>query len=434
MRAISFRLFGILAVIHSFTTAADAAIPNNGLHARFLGELRPSDLPSGVAFGGGGNSFERRVDVSGSLAVVGAGIFGRGADAGRAFLFDFSDPSNIRQLAVLRASDNSAGNEFGNGVAISGNYVFVSAHGDSDRGAVYMYDVSDPLHVVERKITAFDAEPGDGFGFGFSLAVDKDRLIVGSPFSAAYIIDFSDPDHLTQTKIDPNFPGLGNGYGLSVDISGDYAIVGRSSDSTEFPFAGSAYLYDISDLNSIKSKRLTATDAPNYFDFGNRVSISGTKALVSVSSDPGPTNSVGTSDGAVWAFDFSDWNNIVQHEYGRPVTPRNPPTPFGRFLDLEGDIAYAGAFNEDRPTARGAIYLHDVSNVRAPAELLRIPSPSDDTLRFGVSFAVDGRILVASDSAGSVFLFQIVPESSSLLLAATILGFFAVIRHRSPLR
>ena len=384
-----------------------------------------------MEFGGGGNVFERHVDVSGTLAVVGAGDFRFGSDQGRAFLFDFSNANDIQQIAELRASDNSAGNMYAQGVAISGHYVFVGASGDSEgRGAVYMYDVSDRSNVIERKITAFDG----GSGFGFSLAVDANRLIVGAPFSAntapaaAYIIDFSDPGNLQQTKITPNLPGLGSRFAESVAISGDYAIVGRPSESAAFPFAaGSAYLYDISDLNAIESKRLTPTDVPNYSRFGARVAIDGTKALVSVSSDPGPTNNAGTTDGAVWAFDFSDWNNVVQYEYGRPVPNfGGPAPPFGRFLDLEGDLAFAGAFNED--SIRGALYIHDVSNVLAPKQLLRLPAHANHDIRFGTSFAVDGQTLLVSDSEGHVYIYALVPEPTSSLLMAAAMCALVVVR------
>lgn len=418
----------VIALIQLSLSKPATAIGVPGLHVNYLGQLTPTDLPEGVSFGGGGNAFERRVDLSGSIAAVGAGIFRQGADDGYAFAYDISDPTDIRQIARLRASDNSAGNEFGDGIAVSGNYVFVGARGDRDnRGAVYMYDVSDPLNVTERKITAFDEAPNNEFGF--SLAVDGNRLIVGAPkFSAstrpaaAYVVDFTNPDSLIQTKL---VPGGDGGFGRAVAISGNYAIVGRPSHSSPFPFAGSAILYDITNPNAVRSKQLAPTDAPYYSQFGERVSISGTKAVVHVTSDPGPTNNAGTSDGAVWAFDFTDWNNVVQYEYGRPVTASSPDPPFGRWLELEGDLAISAAFNED--FARGAVYFHDISNVTAPVELLRLPAHAPGDMRFGISMAADGPNLLISDQAGRVYLYQMIPEPTALALISTA-GLLAMIR------
>ena len=399
----------------------------------FLGQLQPDGLLSGSVFGGGGNSFERRVAVSGNLAAVGAGVFRRGKDQGQVFVYDFSDLQDIRQIAVLRPSDNESGNEFGDGVAVSGNYVFVGAWGDStDTGAVYMYDVSDPDNIIERKLTAFDAAPRSSFGF--SLATDGNRLIAGSPrFSslsprppAAYVLDFTDPDNIQQVKVEQNLQYRGGNYGEAVDISGDYAIVGHISDSTEFPFGGSAHLYDLSNPNAIVEKRLTPNDAPNYNAFDKRVSISGTTAVVSVTSDPGPDNPPGVSEGAVWAFDFSDWNNVRQTEFGRSTFREEPDpflsAPFGRFLDLVDGVSIAGAFNE----GTGAVYFYDVSEVAAPSELFRLPGMPGDQ-RFGISFDYDGRTLIVSDQAGEVYLFSTVPEpAASALVAAFLLasGFF----------
>jgi hypothetical protein len=424
----------ICFIVAATGTFAFAVVPPEPTGAIFLGQLQPTGLPAGIPYGGGGNSFERRVDLSGSLGVVSAGVFRQGADQGYAFVYDFSNPSSIQQIATLRASDHSPGDEYGDGVAISGHYVFVTAWGDSqDRGAVYMYDVADPQHITERKITAFDAAPENDFGF--SLAVDGNRLIVGAPkFSsaatqtaAAYIVDFSDPNHIQQHKI---VSATNADYGEAVALSGNYAIVGQSSDSTAFPFAGSAHLYDISNLNSIVEKRLAPTDGPNYTQFGERVAINGTTALVSVSSDPGPTNNAGTFDGTVWAFDISDLNQITQTEFGRPAPQfGGPEPPFGRFLDLQNGVAVAGAFNEDG--TRGAAYFWDVSDVLAPKELFRLPSHSTSDSRFGISFALDGNKVLVSDQANHVYLYQlVVPEPVTAYLMAALTCCLASCRHR----
>ncbi len=420
-----------------------AALVHGGVHecvalppfgVQLVGTFNPPALPAGTQFGGGGNSFERRVDVSGSLAVVGAGRYRVGAPGGTAYVYDFSDPNNIVLKHALHASDNSAGNEFGDGVAISGNYVFVGAWGDGgSTGAVYMYDISDPNNVVERKIAAFDSAPNNYFGF--SMSVDGNRLLVGAPkFSAsslppaAYLIDFSDPDNLVQTKIPSPLGDFG--YANAVSLSGNYAIVSQSNEDTPFNDAGSAHLYDLSNLASIQHKRLAPTDAPNYRAFGGRVSISGTTAVVEVRSDPGPTNPAGAADGAVWAFDFSDWNNIKQREYGRviPAFGGNVP-PFGRWLELQGDLAIAAAFNEG-DAAQGAIYFHDVSNVLAPTQLLRLPAPHADDFGFGIAMAMDGHSLVVSDRTGGVYLYRVIPEPSTAVLLSVALAGLGFRRRR----
>jgi hypothetical protein len=152
-----------------------------------VGELVPDQLPAGVRFG----LQEDGIDVFGDRAVVTAGISAVGEDEGRAFVFDISTPGNAVQIAELRASDSRAGNGFGRCTAITDRYVFVGAYGDdASRGAVYMYDISDPARITERKIVAFDAAPQNCFGR--ALAVSGDRLIVGAPkFTALSLPTFT---------------------------------------------------------------------------------------------------------------------------------------------------------------------------------------------------------------------------------------------------
>lgn len=396
--------------------------------AQLIGQLHPVGLPDGIQFGGGGH-YGHRVDISGNLSAVGAGIFLRGEDKGHAFVFDHSDPNNIRQIAHIRASDNAAGNEFGGNVAISGDYVFVTARGDrQNRGAVYMYDVSDPNNITERKITAFDEAPYNSFGF--SLSVEGTRMAVGAPrVSAAstldasvYIIDFSNPDNILQTKVsqDPSA-----GFGNSVAISGNYLLAGRSSDGTDFNWAGSAQLYDISNLNNIRSQRLTPTDAPNYRSFGERVAIHGNTAVINVASDPGPTNDAGNTEGAIWAFDLSDWDNIKQSEYGRSTfNPGYYRKGFGQHLAIEDDLVIASGSD----ASNGAIYLNDVSDALNPKELLKITA-LPNTSGFGGSFQLDGQTLLVSDQADNVFLYNIVPEPAT---AASLFMLFTAITRSRP--
>jgi hypothetical protein len=416
----------VLLTFGSFTLCGNAL----GINISLIGALTPSQSPAGFA------SQEAGVDVSGNRAVVTAGVFASGQDQGRAFVYDFSNPNHIQEIAMLRASDSSAGNEYGSSVAMIGQYVFVGAHGaDGDRGAVYMYDLSDPAHITERKITAFDAAPNAEFGY--SLSADGHRLIVGAPkFSAAstqppaaYVLDFGDPNHITQSKLVPNSNAKVGDFGETVDISGNYAIVGQKSESSQFPFAGAAFLYDLTNSNNIRVNKLTAPD--EHTSFGRTVAIEGNRALVSVSSDPGPTNNAGPFDGAVWAFDFSNWNAITQTEFGRPVTQfSDPPPPFGVGLDLVGTTAVIGAFNDP---VGGAVYVYDVTNTQGPAQVGRIAASPGAGPFFGKGLEFDGRTVIAADLGGHAYLYQVVPEPSTfalLMFAVTTWRF----RRVGPLR
>ncbi len=394
---------------------------------RLFGELVPLDAAVGFA------ATEDSVDVHGHLAVVGAGYFYAGAALGAAYVFDISDPRNPTQIARLTASDNHAGNEYGASVAVWGDQVYVSASGaNGNTGAIYRYDLSDRSNITEQKITAFDAAR-EAY-FGYDIAVDGNRLIAGSPFfsiysppASAYVLDVSDPENISQTKLLRTPGSRGGNFAEQVDISGDFAIVGHISESTQFPFSGSAHLYDLSNPQAIRQQQLFADDTDHHA-FGETVAIDGKLALVSVSSDPGPAHLSGASDGAIWAIDFSDWNNPVQYEFGRLPAGRFS-APFGRGLSLKGGVALAGAFNED--FENGAVYAYDVSDYANPRELDRLTVPGAAGERFGRTLAFDGTSAVIG-SGGRVFLFSTVPEptSSALLAFALLRGLSNVSRRR----
>jgi hypothetical protein len=414
---------GVFAVIGLGLVEAEA-----GPTLSFVGPLVPNQLPAGVNYA----PTDDCVDVAGNMAVVTAGIFSSGMDFGRAYVFNIAGPTPS-QVAELRATDHSAGDEFGWSVAMTDRYVFVGAHGaNDDRGAVYMYDMIDPAHPVEHKITAFDAAPDNHFGY--ALSVSGNRLIVGAPKfnlaslpAAAYVLDFTNPNSITQTKLFATPGSIGGNFAEQVDIgsNGNYAIVGHISESSQFPFAGAAHLYNLTNLGSIQQKKLLATDA-DHMQFGNAVAIDGTRALVNVTSEPGPANPPGT-DGAVWAFDFSNWNSITQTEFGRsPVGSYTPP--FGRGLDMVSTYGVIGAFN-DGPG--GAAYLYDVSNTSNPVQLQRVAAPAGSQT-FSRSLEFDGRYAVFSDSQQHAYLYAVVPEPNAMLLTFAGVGLLAMAYRQRP--
>ncbi len=379
-----------------------------------VGELTPGPLPTGVSYA----SRDENIDIFRNHAVVGAGIFRQGEDEGRAFVYDISNPGSPVEIAELRASDNQPGNEFGDSVAVTDHYVFVGAWGtDGDRGAVYMYDISDPNNITERKITAFDSAVRNNFGF--DLSVSGNRLIVAAPsFStstlpaAAYVLDFSDPDNIQQRKLLAAPGSVGGNFAEQVDIEGDFAIVGHISESTQFPFSGAAHLFD---LANNRQRVLRATDAPNHRAFSRNVAIDGTRALVSVSSDPGPDDLPGASRGAVWAFDFSNWNSIAQHEFGIG-------TGFGSEVQLSDGVSVIS-------TGGSAMHVHNVDDVMNPV-LLETISPPPGSQGFASAIEFRGNLMIVGGN-NRAYIYHLIPEPSSILSTAMALILISLVRFHT---
>jgi hypothetical protein len=361
--------------------------------------------------------YGRSSAVQGQIAVVGSSSSTYEDEPLSAYVYDFSDPHNIIERRLFYPGTNSnLLSQFGESVAVSGNFVFVGAPNENNIGAVYMYDVSDMNHITYRRIVAYDIAPHTAFGE--SLAADGNRLLVGNPkYSAgstqppaAYLFDFSDPAAIQQRKIvrDPN-DRVGR-FGETLDIDGDFAIIGDWSDNSAGGFTGSAYIYDLRDLSNATSTHLVAYDAAFTRDFGRQVALSGTTALVQASGDLGPVVLPGNRTGVVYSHDFSNWPSVTQTEFGIPKDLFQSPA-FGRAVELDGNLAVIVA------SGLGQTFLYDMSDTGDPDQLAVLSTPG------AWSASIDGnRILVAGN--GVARLYQIVPEPAiavstlAMLLAA----------------
>ncbi len=214
-----------------------------------LFELTGSDTASGDKFG-------VRVAMSGNLAIIGASRNDEGGtDAGAAYLFDLSDPSNPIQIQKLIASDARGASQFGLSVAISGDTAIVGARLDNGgffrSGAAYLFDVTDPSNPTELdKLIAPDAAFSDEFGRYVSIS--DDTALVGARFNdgvgndsgSAYLFDVTTGDLLRQ--LNPSDAAEGDEFGSSVAISGGTALVGALFDDNAGIRSGSVYLFESS--------------------------------------------------------------------------------------------------------------------------------------------------------------------------------------------
>src|SRR5262249_27987178 len=79
----------------------------------------------------------------------------------------------------LKASTTVQNNQFGSSVAISGGTISVGAPVPFDLGEVYVFVRNGSSWSQQASLNA--SNPGAGDGFGFSLAMAGDTIIVGAP-------------------------------------------------------------------------------------------------------------------------------------------------------------------------------------------------------------------------------------------------------------
>ncbi|GAX19004.1 hypothetical protein FisN_8Hh225 [Fistulifera solaris] len=121
--------------------------------------------------------------TDGTTIVVGAIRDGTlGTNAGAVYVYSRNN-GDWTLNAKLVAGDGTAGDQFGIAVAVDGNLIVVGAHFDdvadlSNVGSAYVFRKVNGFWSEERKLTACDRSPGDGYGF--SVDVDRDQIVVGS--------------------------------------------------------------------------------------------------------------------------------------------------------------------------------------------------------------------------------------------------------------
>jgi spore coat protein U-like protein len=250
-----------------------------------------------------GDVFGQPVAISGDVLVVGAHRADVGGNAGQGAAYVFyrnqGGANAWGQVAKVTASDGTAGDYFGEAVAISGDTVVVGAYLEGNgRGAVYVFyrdQGGDDNWGQVKKLTAADGAANDWFGRGVS--VDGDIVVVGSRQAniggrsdqgAAYIFyrDQGGVENWGQMrKLTADDGAAGDIFGNRVSLSGDTLIVGAPwADVGGKDSQGAAYVF-YRDQGGPDAwgqvKKLTADDVGAGGQFGNQVSLSGDTLVVS---------------------------------------------------------------------------------------------------------------------------------------------------------
>ncbi len=262
---------------------------------RFEQQLIASD-------GEAGDKFGWSVAIDGDVALLGA----RDDDpndesqAGSADVFRYdSQTEQWIEEAYLTDPEGEFLDLFGQSVSLRGDVALIGAHGNDDAdlgtGAAFIFrrDPKDPGQWnLAQKLTAFDADIGDNFGWSVSLAdgVALIGALEDDQLGAAYVFRYNGKDWRHEAKLtasDPVGP-FNPHFGMSAAISADAttAVIGASSDGAMGFEAGAAHVFRRDPSVSSASARwrevakLTASNGGAGDFFGRSVATSGDIALV----------------------------------------------------------------------------------------------------------------------------------------------------------
>lgn len=391
--------------------------------------------------GADNDQFGRSVSVSGDTAVIGAAYDDdKGDDSGSAYVFVRAADGMWHQQSKLTASDGTAGDRFGNAVAVSGDTLVVGAylddHQDAYAGSVYIFTRSDSVWTQQKKLEVTDRRSL----FGCSVSLDGDTLAIGARHDsktglyagAAHIFTRVNGDWTRQQKLMADGYTGGSQLGYSVSVDGDTVVIGAiDDDNQDAGWAdagpGSAYVFTRTGniwTRNVKDK-LIAEDGAVGDQFGRSVSVDGDTivigALAHDSNGGAAYVYTRTADCTVVAdADYTCWN--LQQKL--TADDGMVGDLFGNSVALDGNVALIGAQKTDGYDGAAYVFGRSGTSWTQYRKLTALDDGLPNYLGWAVALSGDAAFVTANNDdekvpgAGAAWAFSLVRLALQDALAA----------------
>jgi hypothetical protein len=334
--------------------------------------------------------------------------------------------------ATVSASDAADhADDFGYSVATDGQTVVVGTPGTGDfyaKGAAYVFERQPDGAWVE---TAKLVPPDQAWVLGYSCDVQGDRIAVGAKGAVALgdgagrvvIFERSGGSWVQKAVIKPGPSVGGDGFGQSLDLEGDRLVVGATygwTGSCEPYCEGQAFVFERHPDFGIWFQKavLAPAELADGDYFGQDVALDGDRIAVGAMQHDLPQFNVG----AVYVFDHVDSAWV---QTGK-LTPEDLPssTRFGEAVDVEDGRVVVGAWGDgEAAPSGGAGYLFE-EGTEGWKQVAKFHG-SDPQLADSLGFAVDlegsevavGAPHIGGESGphGKAYLFNLDPDGPSLV-------------------
>jgi len=192
-----------------------------------------------------------------------------GSSSGSVYVYNLDGTGEVK----ITASDGAQYENFGTSVAAGNNKIVVGAAGGE---SVYVYNLDG---TGEVKITASDAADGDKFGT--SVAIGNNKIVVGSyedddngsSSGSVYVYNL---DGTGEVKITASDGAPYDYFGFSVAVDGDKIYVGAptaDSDDDTYGSIGAIYIYNLDGTGEVKIRNPNQTSSNAQAQFGFSVAI-----------------------------------------------------------------------------------------------------------------------------------------------------------------
>ena len=269
------------------------------------------------------------------------------------------------------------------------------------------------------------AEDGDeGDGFGSSIAVDADRLIVGAPGDdrgpsggrgAAYVFSLDGDAWVQEAKLVASDRGEGDEFGASLAVSGDGLLVGAPKDDIGAATAqGSVYFFRRESNGWRQVTRINAPQTAAASNFGISLSLFGSRFIAGAWGDSLAGN-ISQGSARVFVNVAGTWQ-----QEARLLAPDGRESDLlGASVALSSDVAAVGAVFAGDGVAgaqgdQGAVYMfrRDDSSWVHSATITANDRAALDEFGYAIALEADRLAIGAPGAAiegrsrqGAVYLF-----------------------------
>ncbi len=200
--------------------------------------------------------FGSAMALDGDRLVVGAPNADVGIETGAGAVYLFTSVGGVwsQQAKVVAPVATKLGG-FGTSVALAGDTLVVGAvDATATRGAAYVYSLSGGAVTFQtRLIPASGTAVSGRYGSSVAISESADRIVVGQPYGTsaspngrAFVFNLAGPGWSPGTELTGTAaPQIdGDGFGTSMAMSNETVVVGAPADGR----GGAAYLADIGDV------------------------------------------------------------------------------------------------------------------------------------------------------------------------------------------
>ncbi|KAJ5072535.1 hypothetical protein M0811_01550 [Anaeramoeba ignava] len=321
-----------------------------------------------------------------------------------------------KQISTFKPEQTTIGAMFGFSAAMSNGFSvigspFTNKTGNSE-GSVYIFEYQNNQWNQKYEFSPQYSNP-ENF-FGFSVAIDEEFVVVGSPncndsgtsSGSAYVYQNTDYGWVFFCEILPNDSQIGGHFGYSVDVSGDQIIVGSYGTNESGLNSGSAYIFQQQEIMWIQKAKFVPADLNSGDYFGFSVGISNEYAIVGA-----PHQSVnGIDSGSAYLF-YNNSGSWVQHS----KLFASDGSGYDRFawsVAIDNSYAVVGAFYHEN---HGAAYVFQNQNNNWNQIQILTANDAFDLDYFGRSVKIhnnfivvgaDGRTDNGITDSGAAYVFQ----------------------------